>query len=199
VNFNFVILITGKSTNIPEIKKAFSGFNLIFSTWKGDEQKYHSNDIVLFNEPPIEAGPHLFYYQKVCSLNGLYLCKEKGYEYILKLRNDLIPTNFNEFMKIIDFHKFNFIGQHVGSPQSGKYFIDYFMSAKTEDLIKLWEIDDVRTTDFVEQILTRRFYNYLDGVPVNFILNDLNDNNDLHWIKYNTRISEYKKHDCYKL
>jgi hypothetical protein len=199
VNSNFVILISGKSTNVLEIKNAFSGFNLIFSTWKGDEQNYHSDDVVLFNEPPLETGPHNFFYQKVCTLNGLYLCKEKGYEYVLKIRNDLIPTNTNDFINIIDFNKINFIGQHIGSPESDRYFIDYFMSGKTEDLIKLWEVDDIRNSDFVEQILTRRFYNHLNNIPVNFILNNLNDNNDLYWLKNNIKISEYKKHDCYKL
>jgi hypothetical protein len=199
VNFNFIILVTGKSTNVAEIKKAFFGYNLIFSCWKGDGQQYQEDDIVVFNDAPIQSGPYNFYYQKTCSLNGLIFCKNKGYNYVLKIRNDLVPTNINEFIKLIDFDKFNFIGKHIGSPQSGPYFIDYFMSGKVDDLIKLWEIEDVRTSDFVEQILTRRFYSCFSDSSVNFILNNLNNQNDLYWIKNNLNISEYKKADCYKI
>jgi hypothetical protein len=197
VNFKIGILITGKSTNVAEIKEAFLGHDLIFSTWKGEEEKYIKQDVVLFNEPPEEPGPYHFFYQKKCSLEGLRFCKQIGYDYVLKIRNDLIPTNINNFLKIIDFNKFNFVGRHTGG--SITYFIDYFMSGRTDNLIKLWEVDDVRDNDFVEQILTRRFYDCLNDVSVNFILNDLNRDNDLYWFKNNIFISEYKKENCYKL
>ena len=44
------IIIQGPSDNIEELKKKWVGYNLIWSTWKGNEEKYNDNDIVIFDD-----------------------------------------------------------------------------------------------------------------------------------------------------
>ena len=52
MKYNGAIIIQGPSSNIPELKEAWDGFDLIWSTWKGDEDYYHENDIVVYNTNP---------------------------------------------------------------------------------------------------------------------------------------------------
>ena len=52
------IVIQGPSNNVTLLKQNYSNSNvtLIFSTWKGEESKYDENDIVIFNDIPVEKG-----------------------------------------------------------------------------------------------------------------------------------------------
>lgn len=196
------IVIQGGSNNVVEQKKAWKGFNIIFSTWTNDIFKYNEEDIVVLNDLPGNSGPANFNYQIQSTLAGLYKAKELGYKHILKLRSDLIPTNAENFISLLQPNKFNFLcwHEHEVYPNCEGYLVDYLMSGPIDDLIKMWEI-----TDFFcvvpEVILTWNYIKNASNVEINYFLNDLNSENDLYWIKNNKCLSTYQaslQYDKYK-
>lgn len=198
VHSDLAILVTGISTNVKEIKESFSNYNVIFSTWDGEQNKYNKEDIVIYNDIYTGNNPTSFTFQKICTLNGLFHCKELGYNKILKIRSDLVPTNTDLFIDVLDFNKINLICCHVGDVASGPYFIDYMMASTVEHLINLWTIEDMVSGDFPEKILTRQFNKLQNNPPIKYILNELDQNNDLFWIKNNIYISQYKENNYFK-
>ena len=44
---DFVIIVQGGSDYVPQIKENLKGFNVIFSTWIGNEDKYLNNCLTL--------------------------------------------------------------------------------------------------------------------------------------------------------
>jgi hypothetical protein len=190
-NEKIAIIIQGPSLYVNEIKNAWYGFdnNIIFSTWKGDENKYNENDIVIFNDIPTISGPKNFNYQKISTYNGLLKAKELGYTHVLKIRSDYLPTNANEFIKLLDFNKLNFLMWDYTTylwtkyPTFNGYFDDHFSFGKVDDMITLWDIP-FNFCDSPETMLTWNYINKLKDVDVNYILPHLNENNDLYYIKF---------------
>ena len=43
------IIIQGPSINVEGLRQQWIDFNVIWSTWVGEEGKYRSDDIVIFN------------------------------------------------------------------------------------------------------------------------------------------------------
>ena len=48
------LIIQGPSVNVNIMKEKYKDINIqvIFSTWEGEESKYDTNDIVVFNKMP---------------------------------------------------------------------------------------------------------------------------------------------------
>ncbi len=190
---DFAIIIQGPSTNVSELKEAWKGYNIIWSTWIGEETKYDVNDIVLFNEIPLERGVQNIALQKLSTLNGISKAKELGFKRVLKWRNDLIPSNTEKLIKTFKTDSINFLTWH----NEGKYFIDYFIEGDIDDIYKIWNIPTINgpysekiTSD---NIFLNEFSNF------NFILKELNETNDIYWVKYKINLSSYNMHDCYKV
>ena len=99
---DFCILVTGQSNFVDYVKKSFKAFsnNILFSCWEGDEQKYNNHDTVVFNSIPDDSGFGNINLQKIATLNGLYAAKDLGYDRVLKIRSDLVPTNDVLFMRL---------------------------------------------------------------------------------------------------
>lgn len=193
-NKKIAIVIQGPSLYVNEVKNAWKGFNdnLIFSTWKGDENKYDDNDIVIFNDPPIISGPRNFNYQKISTYNGLLKAKELGYTYALKIRSDYLPTNANEFIKLLDLNKLNFLSWDYTTflwttyPTFNGYLDDHFSFGKIDDMLTLWNIP-FNFCDSPETMLTWNYISKLKHIDVNYILPKLNNNNDLYYIKFDNK------------
>lgn len=197
---DFVIIVQGPSLYIEQVKNSLFGFNVIFSTWAGEENKYLDNDNVIFNEIPYYSGPFNFNYQKKSTLSGLIEAKNLGYKRALKLRSDIIPTNINEFIKLLDNNDLNFLcwHHHEVYPGCPGYLVDYLMSGNINDLIKLWDIKNMDWCDTPEVYLTNQYIQILiDAVNINYFLNNLNENNNLYWIKKQIMLSSYKANDLY--
>jgi len=187
------IVIQGTSDYVPEVKNAWKNFkdDLIFSTWKGCEDKYSENDIVIFNKEPNSPGPFNFNYQKISSYNGLKKAKELGYKYALKIRSDYLPTNDKEFIKLLDFNKLNFLMWNYTSflwlsyPSLNGYLDDHFSFGPIDEMIELWDIKD-NFCYSPEIMLTWSYISKLKNkISLNLILNKLNNNNNIFYIKFN--------------
>ncbi len=191
---DFIVLIQGNSDNVKELKTALKGYNFLFSTWVGQESFYDEKDLVVFNEKPEICGPLNINLQKTTTLNGLKKIKSLGYKRVLKLRSDLIPTNFKEFIKYLDNNDLNFLSwcNHEVTINCKGYLVDYLMSGPIDYMIKLWSFDIKGNCLVPEVFITKQYINKLiNKVNVNFFIDKLNVNNDLNWVKYNLKLSSY--------
>jgi hypothetical protein len=198
------IVIQGASTNVSEQRAAWSQFkeDVIFSTWVGSEHLYQLDDNVIFNKIPTHSGPMNFNYQVESTYNGLLKVKNIGYKRALKIRSDIVPTHSDKFINLINNDLFNFVAwqKHEVHPRCSGYLVDYLMSGDIDDMINLWEIIDNNISPVPEVKLT---YNYINkmmkfkNTEVKYILDDLNNDNNLYWIKKGIFLSELQEQ--YKL
>ena len=188
-----IILVQGSSDNVKEQKEAWKSHIVLFSTWKGSEQNYEDGDMVIFNSIPEDRGPSNFWMQQVSTLAGLKKVKEMGYEYCLKIRSDLVPTNSHKFLNCLDKDKLNFLcwHNHEVYPKCSGYLVDYLMFGQIENMIQLWETQNAFCV-VPEIILTWNYINNCKCFPKKYFLNYLNEKNDLRWIKRNILLSSYK-------
>ena len=197
---DFVIIVQGLSSNVENIKKSLSGYDIIFSTWIGEETKYVESDIVIFNEIPEYKGPANLNLQKISTMSGLIKAKQLGYKRALKLRSDIIPTNINNFYDLINNNSLNFLCWHCHEvyPNCSGYLIDYLMSGNIDDLIKLWDINDMTWCSVPEIHITQQYIiNLMSSVKINYFLDNLNFDNDLIWLKNGIRLSSYQANNIY--
>ena len=185
------IIIQGPSLNVERLKKAWYGYNLIWSTWKGEESKYDSNDIKIFNDFPNESGVQNIAFQRDSTLNGISKAKELGFTRVLKWRSDLLPSNADQLIKSFKNECINFLTWHNG----GKYFVDYFIEGPIDEIYNIWDIKKLYD-DYSEKITTENIFS-LGYTNFNFMLDSLSDENEIYWIKYNLNLSTYKQHSVY--
>ena len=194
------ILIQGSSSNVEEQKSKWGDKlnDLLFSTWVGEEIKYKNTDKVIFNDYPADFGSANFNLQIITTINGLTEMKKLGYTHVLKLRSDLVPTNYQDFLKLIDNDNLNFLcwHEHIVYDNCPGYLVDYLMSGPIDDMINLWSIND-NFCVVPEIILTWSYISKLSNLPINYFLDSLNTNNDLLWIKNNIHLSSYQSNNIY--
>ena len=186
-----VIIIQGPSSHVNEQKKSWIGYDVIWSTWVGEESKYEVNDLTIFNSLPSEPGVQNIALQQKTTLEGIKKAKELGYERVLKWRSDLIPNNPKKLLELFDDDSLNFLAWH----DDAKYFVDYIIEGKINEVYDCWDIPTLYahcsekiTTD---NILNRGFKNF------NFICDGLDSENEIYWSKYNVFLSTYKNEKCY--
>ena len=197
---DFVVIVQGGSGYVEQIRKALDGFDVIFSTWVGEQSKYLESDIVVYNEMPKYTGPANLNLQKISTVGGLIKAKELGYKRALKLRSDLIPKNTKDFIKLLDNEDLNFLCWHSHEvyPNCPGYLVDYLMSGKIDDLLVLWDIKDMSWCRVPEIHITQQYISQLMGeVNVRYFLQELNQSNDLFWIKRNINLSSYQASKSY--
>lgn len=198
--FKLGIVIQGGSTNVKEQKECWSEFknDIIFSTWVGSESQYDLEDNVIYNEYPNDFGSANFNLQIISTINGLLKLKELGYTHALKIRSDLIPTNTKSFLTLIENNEFNFLcwHEHIVYENCPGYLVDYFMSGPIDKMIELWTIDNLFCT-VPEVILTWNYISKVSDVNINYVLDSLNDKNNLYWIKNNLYLSTIQANEIY--
>jgi len=194
MNSDILIVIQGPTSHLQQQKQVWKDFSILFSTWKGCESFYNDDDNVIFNNFPLEPGPANFWLQQHSTMNGLLKAKDLGYQYCLKLRSDLIPTNPHKFLSCLDKEKLNFLcwHNHEVYPKCSGYFVDYLMAGPLDILINLWDIKKIFCS-VPEIMLTANFIKKCNNTDINYFLHNLNLDNDLFWIKNNLYLSTYKK------
>lgn len=195
---DLAIVVQGPSNYVSHFKRIF-GKNLIFSTWIGEENKYTNGDVVIFNQTPLDCGPANFNLQKVSTINGLLKAKDLGYDYALKIRSDLIPTNSLNFLKLLENDNLNFLCWYLHEvyPKCSGYLIDYLMSGRISTLLKIWEVNIFCRVP--EIMITHQYISNLSNIDINFFLPFLNGDNDLYWIKNNKLLSSYNSDRIFSL
>ena len=156
------ILYTGKSEFINEIKKIknYNNYNFIFSTWKGNESKYEKNDVVVFNDTSNLAIKTSLELQRITILEGLKKSKELGFRRTLKLRDDLIPTNLDKFLELINNENINILCWHEHNIGLPGYFVDYLISGETDLLIDVYSNIDINFHQVSEAPYTKSLLRY---------------------------------------
>jgi len=185
------VVVQGPSNNVDELKTAFDGIDIIFSTWVGYEDNYNSTDVVIFNSQPNSNECSNFLFQQKSTMSGLLLAKNRGYTHVLKIRSDMVSVGGNIFDLFVD-DRLNFLCWHYHEvyPKCPGYLVDYFMYGPIDDMIKLWDVSDIFCS-VPEILITYSFIkNSID--PPNFILYELQNGLDLYWIKNNIYLSSYK-------
>lgn len=179
------IVIQGPSNYVEVLKAAWNGYDIIWSTWIGEEGKYSPEDIVIFNEKPNDTGIQNITLQYKTTIEGIRKAKELGYDRVLKWRSDMIPNNPKALIETFDGNSLNFLAWHIGG-----YFVDYFVEGKADEVYAAWDIDRFYA-DFSERITTDNILS--KGLNnINFISNYLTTDNEIYWIKKNVRLSHYK-------
>ena len=190
---SLVVLIQGPSSYVEEQKKAWDSFDIIWSTWKGEENKYNKNDTVVYNQIPNNFGVQNITLQQKSTIEGIKKAKELNFKRVLKWRSDLIPNNPKKLIDLFDKNSVNFLAWH----NSGGYFIDYFMESDIDKMYKIWDFNNINGP-FPERIITDNIFE--KGIlNFNFILDKLNSDNEIYWIKRNILLSNYKNNLVYTI
>jgi|GEM_PF-1714860 len=193
---NLAIVVQGPSANVDKIKEAYGEYNLIISTWEGSETLYDANDNVIFNKIPEDRGFMNFNLQILSTLKGIEEASNRGYKYVLKIRSDIIPTNFTRFISNLDKNKLNMFSwkNHVCYTTCPGYLTDHLMLGTVEDMYTLWDIKDTTWIEVPEIQLTQQYITKLQGKrDIRFFINDLGIENDFYWIKRNIYLSWFRE------
>ena len=193
MNNDFCVIVQGPSDYVKELKNAWTGYDLIWSTWQGEESKYDTNDVVLFNSIPHDRGVQNIALQKISTLNGIMKAKEIGYNRVLKWRSDLLPSNANRLVSTFKKECVNFLTWH----NDGKYFIDYFVEGEIDVIFNIWNVSTIHD-EYSEKITTERILS-LNYKNINFMGGELNNHNEIFWLKRNINLSTYKDAPCYSM
>lgn len=189
---DFVVLIQGGIDYIQKHKEIWKDHNVIFSTWKGNENYFDENDIVIFNEFPSDPGPANVNLQLITTINGLKKAKELGFKKVLKIRSDLIPTDVTKFLNLLNFEKLNFLCWHGHEvyPDCPGYLVDYLMAGEIEEMIKLWSFNHIFC--LVPEVMLTWSYIENCNIDIEYFLHTLTEDNDLFWLKNNIFLSSYR-------
>ena len=188
---NFCIIIQGPSVNVQEQKKYWNGYDIIWSTWDGEQSKYEPNDIVLFNKMPDSFGVKNIALQQKSTIEGIKKAKELNYKRVLKWRSDLFAMNPHRLISSFKEESVNFLAWH----NTGRYFIDYFMEGDIENIYKIWDFEKIQD-EFPEKIITENIFKK-NISNINFILENLNSYNEILWAKRNILLSSLKNDKVY--
>lgn len=194
---NILIIIQGPVHDVKRHIEAWEDCYPILSTWTLD--KWVGDIPVCQNSMPQDIGVGNINLQKTTTLAGLNFAKEHGFEYCVKIRSDLFPTNAKTLIESLDPEKLNFIAKHRDRIDGyDGYLVDYFQFGKTDDLIKLWDIEDIHSNSTAETVLMNNFHKKFKSEDVYFFLDKLGDYNDLWWDRSNIMISSYQKDPAYR-
>lgn len=191
-----VFIIQGPANYAKQVKESFQNkVSLIFSTWEDEECNFQSTDKVIFNKKPQNCGQQNLNLQKITTTEGLKTAKQLGFNYAVKWRSDMLPTNITNLLNCFNFleKKLNFI--FWVNHQHG-YLLDYIMGGEIDNLLLLWNFPE-KNYSYPEQALTENYLNQLKQIPIHFFGNQLNEQNDIFWIKNNLNLSSLKNNKIF--
>jgi hypothetical protein len=191
MNKDLVIIIQGLSNNVEELKNAWNGYNLIWSTWKGSESIYSENDVTIFNDIPLEKGVGNVKLQQLTTNKGIEKAKELGYKRVFKWRSDMIPTNPNKLLNLLT-NDVNILFFHNQLPDRIGSYIDYVMESDIDTMANIWDFNESYATH-AEAIITSNIKTK-NITNINLFGGCLDDDNDIVWLKRNIYIKDYKLH-----
>jgi len=171
---SFVILLQGNIRIDPSIiEKSWEGYNIIWSTWKGET--LDSKNEILFNDYPQDYGTGNLGLQRVSTYNALLHAKALGFKRAIKWRSDQYPTNPEALLQLMKADAINVLYWH----QSGKYYVDYFMEGDIDSLLKVWDFNEYSNYPYAEYKVTDQIIK--SKANVNCIGDFLNEKNDIVW------------------
>ena len=167
---------------LPKIKESFSGYQLIYSCWVGDDTSLFSDDdIVVLNELPKEEGPGNFYLQRKSTIEGMKKAIELGWNRALKWRSDMWCKDGDKLFQKFDSESLNL---YFWVENLHGYITDFFMEGECTDIITLFDTDIPKYKyNYPEFGITLQFFrNGLDKKAV-FMGRLLDSECDIYWPK----------------
>lgn len=170
---NICIVITGLILEeyIHNIISSYKDFpNKIISTWK-DQNEELINRLSIANFIIVQSDYPSYNsqtnYQSIASYNGSKKAEELGFEYIIKIRSDILCNNINKFVEILN-NKFDkdkliiFAGmKYHGNPAEDRVCImDNMIAGYINNIIKFYSSLQISTdVRFPEEYLQESYLN----------------------------------------
>ncbi len=120
--------------------------------------------------------------QALSTYNGCLRAKEMGYKYVLKVRQDIVFTDIDSLIKILDINKFCFYTYY--NLKNKKYLTDFMVGGPVDKMLELWDSYDIESGMCPEEHITKRFLNMKNRPSVEFLMKILIDNDiGCRWLK----------------
>lgn len=141
-----ILLLQGPSTFDNEITNFYKD-DVLFSTWVGERSSLKNTTYV--NKPKIFGIGNSNLQFSGC-LAGCNYAESLEFNYVLKIRSDLLLQNYSDIIKCLNKDKLSFLFYHNWS---GGYLADYIIGGPTKLLKKVWDYDTSFDNNFSERIL----------------------------------------------
>lgn len=194
MNYKGCVVIQGGFSDfetVNELKRAFMGYQIIFSTWEDvDKSIFHPNDILILNEIPTDPGPSNFNLQKISTIAGVNAASELGWNRVIKWRSDMIPINFSKIMYLMDGE----LNLYLWVNSNSGYITDYVMEGECWDIVKLFSTQVIanKKLTFPEHFITLQMFRNELNFKAKLFGKKLGDGCDIFWKKRGYYLSENK-------
>lgn len=191
------IVLQGPTTYCKEVSEYYKNYFCVWSTWKTEPQEnldFLSNldnvDLVLDDLPTYSDSENFGLteheswtrqrsrYQFTSTLNGLKFLDQRGFDYAIKIRSDLL-LDIKTLLEMTDRNCFNSLGWHTGSVG---YLVDYYFSGEIKLLVSLMEkCLDIMYPTHSENLMT---YALLEELKFRNINHTMDDNLYIYSLKH---------------
>lgn len=186
------VVIQGPATYWSLLKEVWVEHleSVIFSTWAGQESYFESSDRVVFSTPPSHPGVANLNYQVKSTLTGIKRAQDLGYERVLKIRSDMVPTHVDAFLSMFEPP---YVWALASVPHEDTYFTDYFMCGDIRDMMNIWDIDPDQSWRYPEQAITHNINNHCIN-KLKLCAHMIHQHNDVYSYKYQSYCSSWLTH-----
>jgi len=201
---NPCIVIQGPtSRGLDQILYKYDKKNTIISTW--DHEKVPEGYLSVQTKMPVGIHKGIsqnLNLQALSTLMGCLLAKDLGFDYVLKIRQDIEIEDPNKLLSLLDIDQYCFCGYASSSSTiTGlvhNYLVDYIVGGEVNNMIDLWSINQVNTNICAEEQLTLRLVNLLPKKEIQFLISLLVDNNiGCYWHRHNFDLRDLKNDPIY--
>jgi hypothetical protein len=193
---NIFVVLQGPVDYVDDIIKTYMGYReiMIISTNHINEtsiKKLRDNGFkLIINEKIDTPGTKNFNNQVLNTYNGIKVAKELNYDYVLKMRCDIMIPNLGDLLNNLDKGCVYFSAYHNWK---GGYLCEHMVFGPTDYMLNLWNIPISTTTQGPEKQLTKHFNTIRTNEVVKYIFPLLYDNNIIaNWVKYKKFLNDYK-------
>lgn len=177
-----IIMLQGPGTYNDNLYSFYKD-EAIFSTWDGERSSFKRT---CYSSKPSNPGVGNSNLQFYGCKKGCEYAASLGYEYVLKIRSDLLLDKFNDILNGLPEDKITVLGYHNWS---GGYLIDYIIGGPIDVLHSIWNYDTSSETVFSERVLTDRVKQKVNSV--NYLFPILfKDSIKCYSLKWETNITE---------
>lgn len=141
-----ILLLQGPATFDTDLINFYKQ-DTIFSTWVGE--KSNLKNTIYVNKPKIPGVGNSNLQFSGC-LAGCNYAESLGFDYVLKIRSDLLLQDYDNIIKSLNKDKLSFLFYHNWS---GGYLADYIIGGPVKLLKKIWDYDTSFDNNFSERIL----------------------------------------------
>jgi hypothetical protein len=166
-NNDVCLVITGllQDNYVNEMIESYKNIkNKIVSTWNDQDtiliEKLKNNGfIVLTNDYP--SNKTSANVQALACYNGLKKAKELNFNYVIRIRTDMIVSDINKFIEIyLELMKDKLVSLYCHNNNSGLYIDDFFIGGLIDKMILFYNLQQESTnTRFPEKFLQEKYMN----------------------------------------